>query len=428
MAYDIQEIKDRIDLPSLFRQDGHELRRNGSVEFCRCPFHEEKSGSCKVEGKRFHCFGCGAAGDCFDYYERSRGLAKPDAIAQLASIAGVAPDHHPRSKPLLPPKPRPRPQEEAIAPFTPAEIAEWMSAVDRLKSQPGQIKRIAAWRGYSENLVHWAIARGIIGLWKWSGIWREAFLVEMPEAPSGPFVPVTVHVRLGPNTRGNDRAKPSWRYTHKGRGSWPLVVGDVSTAEYLFAVEGQWDLLALVDLMGWHEYWPASTAVVGMRGATSFKKFIAHYAVNRNATVFAIADADNAGAEWFMPSGFIEQLAPKVRRIFSFWPGESGLDLNDLLIRGLDRPTMVSVIAPKLRSEKHRKASGPTFLSWCRKRARIEGDPHATAAAIVVADSSRPRGRRRLSVWERHWKNLQLSPEAVEGLKSAWGTYKSECR
>ncbi len=427
MSFDLQEIKDRIHLPDLFRRDGHVLRRAGASEFTSCPFHEEKSGSCKVDAQRFHCFGCGAGTDCFDYWERSRGVGKKDAIAALAAIAGLSPDLPGYSRPVAPPKPRLQP-DEIIPPLDSAGITAWLAAVDELRRSPSQITRIAKWRGYSEEVVRWAVDRGIIGLWKWSGIWREAFLVEMPVAPAGPLVPVTVHIRLGPHTRSNDKPKASWRFDPPGRGAWPLIFGDLATATHIFLIEGQWDALALVDLMGWHRgEWPAGTCVVAMRGASSFRRLLAHYAFNEKATAFAIADADNAGKEWFMPGGFVELLGRRVARTYAFWPGETGLDLNDLLKRGLSRPHIISLLAPKLRSPRHAKPGGPTFLAWCRVRARIEGDPHRTAAAAVVADTTRPAGRVRVAKWERHWKTLNLPDDRVAALRAAWDTYRSEC-
>lgn len=63
---------------------------------------------------------------------------------------------------------------------TPSELAAWFACVDTLRSSPSEISRIASWRGFRESTVHWAIARGIIGLKSWQGIPREAFLVEMP--------------------------------------------------------------------------------------------------------------------------------------------------------------------------------------------------------------------------------------------------------
>ena len=49
MSHDITAIKDRLDLMDIFRRDGHAPRRMGASLFVPCPFHEEKTPSCKVE-------------------------------------------------------------------------------------------------------------------------------------------------------------------------------------------------------------------------------------------------------------------------------------------------------------------------------------------------------------------------------------------
>ena len=424
--HDILAIKDRLDLLDLFRRDGHEPRRIGSGHFVPCPFHDEKTPSCKVGEKRFHCFGCGAGGDVLDYWERSRGMSRMDSMDQLASLAGIAPTIDGYTRPLQKPAPRPK-KEEVILPLTPDQRAAWLECVDALRRQPKEITRIAAWRGISEDVIIWALDRSLIGLKRWHGQSREAFLVEMPEYPSGPHLPVSTHIRLAPHSRGNDHAKASWRFDPSGCGAWPLVFGDLSSATYLFLVEGQWDALALVHLMRWHLAWPASTALVAMRGATSFRKLLTHYALNPKAIAFCFADCDNAGAEWFQPGGLVHQLSAKVRRTCAFWPGQQGADLNDLVKNGLTREHLLALLAPKLPSRRMRKPSGPTFLAWCRTRIAAP-DPLGRAAQMVCTDKARPNGHQRLSVWERHWRKLSLTPDLAADLTAAWLTYQQECR
>jgi len=425
--HDITAIKDRLDLMEIFRRDGHEPRRMGASHFVPCPFHEEKSPSCKVEEKRFKCFGCGAGGDVFDYWEKSRGMSRRDTIDQLASLAGVSDFYTPPLARATPATPRP---EETIAPLTEDERASWAECVATLAADPGEITRIAAWRGIGEDVILWALERGIIGLKLWHRQWREAFLVEMPESgPCSPLIPVATHIRLAPLTRGNDRTKASWRFDPVSRGAWPLVFGDAD-AKYLFLVEGQWDALALIHLMRWHIAWPASTSLVAMRGATSFRKFLSHYGINPNATAFAFADADAAGAEWFQPDGLVHQLSAKLRHVHAFWPVQKGTDLNDLIKSGFTRDEMRALLAPKLPSIRFRKPSGPTFLAWCRLRSEAPA-PLGRAARMVCADPTRPKGRQRQSVWERHWRKLTdgnvITPDLAADLTAAWLTYKSEC-
>ena len=63
------EIKARIDLAELFASYGHEVKQNGSGLWCRCPFHTEKTPSCKIDpvSGYYHCFGCGKSGDAIGF-------------------------------------------------------------------------------------------------------------------------------------------------------------------------------------------------------------------------------------------------------------------------------------------------------------------------------------------------------------------------
>lgn len=49
----------------------------------RCIFHNEDTPSCKLEGNRFHCFGCGADGDAIDYIMKRDGVTFNQALAML---------------------------------------------------------------------------------------------------------------------------------------------------------------------------------------------------------------------------------------------------------------------------------------------------------------------------------------------------------
>lgn len=427
MPLDLQEIKSRLSLITLLTNDGHTLRRVGSGWFVPCPFHTEKSPSCKVEEQRYKCFGCGAGGDVFDYWENSRGVDRKTAFDQLATLAGVSPGSPDFARPL--PRPRSAPAPQAIIhPFTAEQSAAWLACADSLKNDPAEIQRIATWRGIDPAVILWAADRAIIGRKRYFGESREAFLVEMPQSPSGPLLPVAAHIRLAPHTRGNPREKASWHYDPKGCGGWPLIIGDLSTASYIWLMEGQWDALALISVMGWHRaaQWPTGLAIAAMRGSTSYRKLLASYHLHEKATCFAIADADAAGSRWFEPDGFIHQLSPKVRTTFAFWPGIPGADFNDLVIAGLTREHITSLIRPKVRSPRHAAPTGPTYLAWCKNRSAAQ-DSLGRAARFVLADTTRPKGRARHGTWKRHWAKLALPPDLLAALHTSWETYKSEC-
>jgi len=86
----LDEILRRTDLVQLVGKRV-KLERKGRVFWGICPFHKEKSPSFKVENERrtFHCFGCGAGGDAFKWLRETEGLNFPEAVQQLADLAGV---------------------------------------------------------------------------------------------------------------------------------------------------------------------------------------------------------------------------------------------------------------------------------------------------------------------------------------------------
>ncbi len=67
------------------------LKRNGNSYIGLCPFHKEKTPSFHVsEDKQlYHCFGCGAGGNLFDFVMKMENLDFVDALKFLAQRAGV---------------------------------------------------------------------------------------------------------------------------------------------------------------------------------------------------------------------------------------------------------------------------------------------------------------------------------------------------
>ena len=76
------EIKSRVSMPEMMRHYGFELDRSG---FCKCPLHDEKTGSFKAySGNRgFYCFGCGAHGSVIDFVMLYFGLSFKDTLAKI---------------------------------------------------------------------------------------------------------------------------------------------------------------------------------------------------------------------------------------------------------------------------------------------------------------------------------------------------------
>ena len=57
--------------------------RVGRTGMCRCPFHDDKNPSMKVD-RRFHCFGCQADGDVIDFVSRLENVSPKEAALMLA--------------------------------------------------------------------------------------------------------------------------------------------------------------------------------------------------------------------------------------------------------------------------------------------------------------------------------------------------------
>src|SRR6202007_59308 len=69
-----------------------ELRRAGvNSYFGLCPFHSERTGSFHVrpDEKHYHCFGCQASGDPFDFVMETEGLDFKGALEALPARFGV---------------------------------------------------------------------------------------------------------------------------------------------------------------------------------------------------------------------------------------------------------------------------------------------------------------------------------------------------
>ncbi|MDX1379568.1 MAG: DNA primase [Xanthomonadales bacterium] len=86
----IEELIGRTDIVEVIERRVP-LKRAGA-EFKACgPFHDEKTPSFTVSPKKqfYHCFGCGAHGTAVGFMMQYEGLEFPDAIEELARMAGM---------------------------------------------------------------------------------------------------------------------------------------------------------------------------------------------------------------------------------------------------------------------------------------------------------------------------------------------------
>ena len=86
----IEDLKSHADIVQVV-QERVALRRSGVTWKGLCPFHGEKTPSFHVNGDKgfFHCFGCDAKGDVFEFVKLHDKITFPEAVRQVAARAGV---------------------------------------------------------------------------------------------------------------------------------------------------------------------------------------------------------------------------------------------------------------------------------------------------------------------------------------------------
>ena len=91
----LEDIRGRVSISSVVgRKVAWDRRKTNAGKgdyWACCPFHGEKSPSFHVEDKkgRYHCFGCKASGDIFNFLVEKEGLSFPEAVERLAMEAGL---------------------------------------------------------------------------------------------------------------------------------------------------------------------------------------------------------------------------------------------------------------------------------------------------------------------------------------------------
>jgi DNA primase len=86
---DVETLRRQADIVRVVG-DYTTLKRAGRSFKGLCPFHTERTPSFHVTpgDNFFHCFGCGASGDLYDFLQRVEGLDFPEAVESLARRVG----------------------------------------------------------------------------------------------------------------------------------------------------------------------------------------------------------------------------------------------------------------------------------------------------------------------------------------------------
>lgn len=87
---DIQKVRDATDVVALFNERTP-VKQKGRDFWCCCPFHQEKTPSCKLDPatQLWHCFGCGEGGDIFNFVMKSEDMNFVEAVRYLAERAHI---------------------------------------------------------------------------------------------------------------------------------------------------------------------------------------------------------------------------------------------------------------------------------------------------------------------------------------------------
>ncbi len=264
----LDDIKDRVGLVDVVGRRV-KLVRKGREHLGLCPFHTEKTPSFTVnEDKGFyHCFGCGAHGDAISFVQNTENLAFPDAVEQLAGLAGLP-------MPERTPADREREQRQVGLAEAVDAAARWFA--DQLRGPGGEAARsYLSGRGLDEQAIgHFrlgyapdsrsALKTALTAQGFAEDILVEAGLLKRPEDGGASYdlfrdrvmFPITDRrgriVAFGARLLGDAKAakyinSPDTPLFHKGRTLYNLdrAAAAVRDGAVLVVAEGYMDVIAL---------------------------------------------------------------------------------------------------------------------------------------------------------------------------------------
>ena len=101
----IDKEENKMNLFELVKASEHYRCKVNRGDMIRCPFHDDRHPSMKLNRDYFYCFGCGATGDVIDFVARLFGLSSYEAAKKLAHDFGIDPDKPPAAMVLKKPYP-----------------------------------------------------------------------------------------------------------------------------------------------------------------------------------------------------------------------------------------------------------------------------------------------------------------------------------
>ncbi len=145
----IEEVRRLVDVVVLIGARV-QLRKSGTSFVGCCPFHEEREGSFRVypNDKRWVCYGCGARGDVFEFFQRLEGKSFPAVVHEIAARVGVV---VPRA-PISAEEERARGERAALLAACEAAATHWQKHLWAPEGEPA--RQYLASRGVREDAAH----------------------------------------------------------------------------------------------------------------------------------------------------------------------------------------------------------------------------------------------------------------------------------
>lgn len=81
-----EEVKENVSVRQAAEYYGVKVNRN---RMSRCPFHEDRNPSMKLNEDYYYCFGCGATGDVIDFVAKLFDLSQYEAAQKVANDFGI---------------------------------------------------------------------------------------------------------------------------------------------------------------------------------------------------------------------------------------------------------------------------------------------------------------------------------------------------
>lgn len=308
----ISEVRDRSSILEVV-SDYVSLKKAGRNYKGLCPFHSEKTPSFMVNEEKqiFHCFGCGAGGDVFNFLMGVGHFSFPQAVEELARRYGVKLIH----RELSPTKKKEMDKREIL--FQINEIAsDYFHNLLTRRREGEEARRYLSQRGISNEILE--EYRLGYSLESWEGLVRhlqeKKVSLEMawelglilPKKKEGWYdafrgrilFPIfDLHHRVvgfGGRVLGEGQPKyinsPESNIYHKGEILYGLHLAKqyLASKDYVIITEGYFDLLAL------HQYGlKPSVATLGTALTTQHIRALKRYTKN----LITVFDADPAGVQ-----------------------------------------------------------------------------------------------------------------------------------